>query len=371
LFFKKTSMGVFRNEKIYNFNGPIDLLKFKPINWIDKFRFGLSSLYLGKWADWRKKENIACVDWFKKWAGKSSTNALWKPMLDIKFGPFANKVPLSWMIGRLRQRMGSRSGQDEQLGYLKGSLNTLLEALIEKLQVMGVDCMANAKVNDLVFKDAKLEAVQFDAGTIAADNFLFTIPTTHYSKLLRKQMPEFATRLDQVEYFGALCVILEMNQALSDIYWLNVADPNFPFGGVIEHTNFIDPSEYGGKHIAYLSRYFAYSEPIANMSEAQIKELMLKELSRIYPKFNEQHLSKVHIFRTMTAATVCDLDFSEKVPKCQTPVPNMFLASMCHVYPDERSTNNSIRVAAEACRIMGIDTSVVPKNAALAGQIGF
>ena len=38
-----------------------------------------------------------------RYAGTRVTESLWKPLLDIKFGPYSDKVPLSWMIGRLRQ----------------------------------------------------------------------------------------------------------------------------------------------------------------------------------------------------------------------------------------------------------------------------
>ncbi|UTA68387.1 hypothetical protein [Emticicia sp. 21SJ11W-3] len=34
-------------------------------------------------------------------------------------------------------------------------------------------------------------------------------------------------------------------------------------------------------------------------------------------------------------------------------------------------TNNSIRVAAEACKVMGINADFVPYGASLSGQIGF
>ena len=63
-----------------------------------------------------------------------------------------------------------------------------------------------------------------------------------------------------IEYFGAVCTILELKESLSDIYWMNVADDGFPFGGVIEHTNMIPKEAYNGSHIVYLSRYFAMSE---------------------------------------------------------------------------------------------------------------
>ncbi|MGC4058992.1 MAG: hypothetical protein QM743_12885 [Chitinophagaceae bacterium] len=44
---------------------------------------------------------------------------------------------------------------------------------------------------------------------------------------------------------------------------------------------------------------------------------------------------------------------------------------MSHIYPDERSVNNSIRIAAEALNKMGIDATCVPYNRSLSGKIGF
>src|SRR5947209_6766865 len=54
LIFRKTTMGVFRDKRIYDFNTPFDLFKFDPLSFLDKLRFGLTSLYLAKMADWRK-----------------------------------------------------------------------------------------------------------------------------------------------------------------------------------------------------------------------------------------------------------------------------------------------------------------------------
>ena len=371
LFFKKTTMGVYRDGKIYDFNSGLDLLKFKPINWIDKFRFGLSSIYLGKFAKWEKLENVSALSWFRKWAGKSTTSSLWEPMLRIKFDPYAEKVPLAWMVGRLRQRLGSRKGGDERLGYLTGSLKTLLDTILGKLTEMGVDLIAEAPIDNITISENKISSVHSKEKAFVAKNFLMTIPSNRLSDLLRTQMKDYSEKLDQVKYFGAMCTILEMKKPLSEIYWLNVAAEGFPFGGVIEHTNFIPAKEYNGSHIAYLSRYFAHEEDVASMNQEEIKKLMLAKLPEIYPDFKQEDLKEVYLFKTMTAATVCDMNFSEKISDCKSPIDNMYLANMSHVYPDERSTNNSIRVAAEACKAMGIDTNYVPENASLAGKIGF
>ena len=42
----------------------------------------------------------------------------------------------------------------------------------------------------------------------------------------------------------SLTSFLFSNRKFSDTYWLNVADQGFPFGGIIEHTNFIPSSKF-------------------------------------------------------------------------------------------------------------------------------
>ena len=367
----KTQMGIFRNGKIYAFNSPLDLLKFRPISMFGKLRFGLTSLYLSKWADWKKEEGVTALEWFYKWAGRNVTDAIWKPLLDIKFGPYAKEVPLSWMIGRMRQRINSRKQGEERLGYLQGSLQVLLDAIIERLILMEVELISNELVQELLIDNQALIGIKTSKKTYKKGDFLITIPSIFLAPILKKQSPILASELKEIEYFGAVCVILEMNQPLSEIYWLNIADLGFPFGGIIEQTNLILPENYNGKHIAYLSRYFANTDPIAKLSKEEISQMMLEKLKSIFPNFTENQLDKIHIFKTNTAATVCDKFFSKKIPNCKTSIQNLYLANMAHVYPDERSANNSIRVAAEACKVIGINSDFVPKKSSLSGQIGF
>jgi protoporphyrinogen oxidase len=371
LIYQKTRMGVYRDGKHYDFNSPADLLKFKPISWLGKLRFAFTSLYLGKFAEWESAENIPALEWFYKYAGKSATDSLWKPMLDIKFGSYASQVPLAWMIGRLRQRLNSRKNGDERLGYLKGGLDTLLQALLSKLKELGVELINKSPVIDLqIDENNQLKSISTGSSQYSSDKFLFTIPGTIMSKVL-KSVPQLSEAVSRIKYFGAVCVVLEMKKPLSKTYWLNVADPGFDFGGVIEHTNFISSIEYGGKYIAYLSRYFDVEDPLFNSSNEAIKEKMIPQLNRLYPEFNSTDIEKAHVFKTSTAATVCDLDFSKKVLNCKTEVEGMYIANMMHIYPDERSVNNSIRVASHACMEMGLTKINVPKGLSLSGKIGF
>lgn len=371
LVFRKTTMGIFTKGKIYPFNNPKDLIFFKPLTLTDKARFAATSLFLGKLAEWKKYESQPANKWLKKYAGAKTTESLWDPLLKVKFGPYYDKVPLSWMIGRLRQRMNSRKSGEERLGYLTGSLQVLLDALLLKLKELNVDLMHNSGVLGINRESNIIKSLKIPSGTITGRKYLFTIPGVYLGKLLENDHTGLANKLTDIKYFGAVCVILELKRSLSNIYWLNIADDESPFGGIIEHTNFIPPENYNGSHIVYLSRYFAREEAISKMQNEELKELMLNYLNRVIPDFSRSWIKNAFVFRTNTAATVCDLNFSRKIPDCKTDFTNLFIANMSHVYPDERSTNNSIRIAAEACRVMGINSEYVPYGSSLSGKIGF
>jgi len=368
--YKKTSMGVYRSKKIFNFNSPLDLLKFRPISWIGKVRFVLSTLFLTKIAKWENYENVPSYEWFKKWAGKSATEALWGPMHKVKFGPFYKDIPLAWMIGRLRQRMNSRKQGDERLGYLKGSLSVLCSRLTEELKKMGVEIETGASLEGLNVEKDFVQSIETSKGVITADDYLLTFPTVYLKDV--KGLPQFLSdQLQNIEYFGVYCNVLSLKQPLSDVYWLNVADPGFSFGGVIEHTNLIPSKEYDGQHLVYLSRYFAHSEEIASLSKKEVEDLMFADLQKIYPSLGKEQINETYLFRSNTAAIVTDRNFSKKVPSCQTSLSNLYLCNMAHIYPDERSVNNSIRIAAEAAKCIGLNAEYVPKNLSLSGKIGF
>jgi protoporphyrinogen oxidase len=291
-------------------------------------------------------------------------------MLKIKFGPHADRVPLSWMVGRMRQRIQSRKSGGEKLGYLKGSLQVLLNALLAKLSQMGVVLHNKSRVDQIEFQDGKISSLLCGAKSFKADKYLFTIPSPHLAPLFSQGNLQFSKALAKQAYFGAVCTILTLTEPLTNIYWLNIADPDYPFGGIIEHTNFISPQHYNNKHIVYLSRYFSHQEEIAKLPDNQIKELMLNALWKMFPQYNKANLLQVRVFKTRTAAPVCDLNYSSSVLNMQSSIPNAYLCNMQHVYPDERSTNNSIRIAAEACITMNLGGDQIPRGLSLSGQIG-
>lgn len=370
ILFAPSTMGVYANEKIYPFNSPKDLLSFEPLNFKNKLQFAFSSLYLSHFAHWKKNEHVSALKWFERYSGKQTTENLWRPMMNVKFGDSAPDVPLSWMIGRLSQRVKSRQGSVEKLGYVRGSLFTLLQKLLEKLKNLNVEILTSHPLEEIAFKGNAISGLKSKNQMFESDHYLFTLPSPYLSPFFKSFDPSYASFLSQTQCFGASCFVLELDAPLSDTYWLNVTDPRFTFGGVIEHTNLIPKEHYQNRHIVYLSKYFLLSDPFANKTNEEITALYLKELAVMFPHFSKIKIHSTHVFRTSCGALVTDLHFSKKVPSMKMPFQNGFIANMNHIYPDERSCNNSIRVAANVTQKMGVSTSDVPHGKSLAGLIG-
>src|SRR5262249_13321727 len=178
---------------------------------------------------------------------------------------------------------------------------------------------------------------------------------------------------DEFGIFRPFCFSVSMREPLSDIYWLNVADPGYDFGGVIEQTNFVGPENYGGKHIAYFSRYIDADNSLWTAPDEQLTERFLRQAERLYGRSLKSAVLKTWVFRGRYASPRPELGFHRLIPKFRSPIPGLFVASMCHVYPDERSVNNSVRVAAEVVRALGDDAAAnaVPRNLSLSAKYGW
>ncbi|WP_263819258.1 NAD(P)/FAD-dependent oxidoreductase [Salinibacter sp.] len=368
--FRPTTMGMMRDGEIYPFDGPGDVLTFGAMSVPARLRFGMSAAMLTYLPGFEDDEETPALEWFRRWAGKEATETIWEPMMDVKFGDAAGQIPIAWMAGRLRQRARSRDGTEEKLGYLKGSLQVLVDRLVEVLREEGVEVRCDAPVEQLIRSDGRVVGVETPEEVMEADAVLSTIPTPILSGLVEEIDDGYASSLRDIEYMGAICTILSMEESLSPVYWLNVADPGYSFGGVIEQTHLIPLEEYGGRHLAYLSRYVRHDHPLWSKDNEALLSQQLGELERLFGRDVKPLLNDHWIFRGRFAAPITGLKFSEKIPSYDTPIPGLYMAAMPHVYPDERSTNNSIRIAAAAVEAMGLDSGFVPEGTSLASSYG-
>jgi protoporphyrinogen oxidase len=196
--------------------------------------------------------------------------------------------------------------------------------------------------------------VKHPDGTETEEKFdlvLSTVPSFAFPGLV--DLPEsYLKKLGAVEYMGAVVMILEMTHPLTSVYWMNIADHEVPFLGLIEHTNLMPKELYGGSNVLYLTNYVERQSELFLMSDEELLEVYAPWLPRFNSEFERSWITRVHVNRVSAAQPVIGTNYSQHIPEHQTPVSKLFLANTTQIYPEDRGTNYSIRMGREVAATM-------------------
>jgi protoporphyrinogen oxidase len=343
---RPTRTGMYYAKSFFKLSSPLDLLKFTPLNLLDRIRLGMVVFRARAVKDWMRLEGKTAKEWLIGICGERVYKVVWEPLLVGKFGPYADQVSAVWFWKKIALRGGSRSSDGrEVLAYYRGGFAALADALGEEVRKHGADIRLNTPVTGLVSDQGRVKAVRIATGEeIAVDSVLATPALPQIADLVENHVPtSFVERLRRVRYLANVCLVLELDRSLSETYWLNVGDPSFPFVGIIEHTNFEPPESYGGKHIVYLSKYLPAEDRLYRMSKDELLEFSLPHIKRMFPEFERSWIVGHHVWRADYAQPIMERHYSKIMPGMETPLKNLFISTMAQVYPEDRGTNYAIR----------------------------
>jgi protoporphyrinogen oxidase len=335
-----SSTGVLTGGKIWPFTSPRDLLAFSPLSVKDRVNAGVGALRMRRVREWQELDRVPAARWLRSFCGDGASSVLWDPLLAAKFGPSWEEVPAAWMWGRVHQRNAARQGMGEKLGYLRGGFKAMFESLDAELRRLGVDVLTNTAVHQISVEDGEVRGLETSEGPISADAVVYAGALNGLERLLPAGMAD--PRWAEIGALGVLCVVVELRRKVSDIYWTNVCDPALPFGGIIEHTNLLPPSEYGGHHVLYLSRYFTSDEDIARADPATEAErwvdLLVEHLG-----ISSDDVIAIHPFRTPYAAPLVTLGYLDRLPPLEGPVDGLYVTTTAQIYPQDRGMDEGVK----------------------------
>lgn len=132
IFFRSQITAQWWRGRGYDLNGPLQVLRFPALPLLDRVRFGAVAFYL-KYvtSNWRHLEQTTAAGWTSRYAGPRVYEALWRPLLEGKFGPYADEVNMAWLWARLRAR-------SFKLGYFVGGFQAFSDALLAAIRAQGV-----------------------------------------------------------------------------------------------------------------------------------------------------------------------------------------------------------------------------------------
>lgn len=346
----KTS--ILRQGRIYQLDSALSVLRFSPLKPLDRLRLGMVIALLKVAPNHHYFEGDTADAWLERWMGRRAHEVVWRPQLQAKFGDRYAEISMAWMWARIHDRTSS-------LGYPRGGFQTLYDRLDHEIRRLGGEIRLGETVTAIAEQPGGEILVRTDQREERFAQVLSTLPTRLTLSLTAGLPDDFRRRYEWGDALGAHCVILALeHQLLRDgTYWLSVADAGYPFMAVVEHTNMWPAVDYGGRRLVYLGNYLPMNHPLFSTPDDQVLANFLPHLKRINPDFAPSWLRESWVFRAPFAQPIVTREFPAHIAPHRSPLRNLWLASMFHVYPHDRGQNYSIALANQVAAEMAAELS--------------
>ncbi len=363
-FFPRPTTTLYNQGRLYPLDSPVPALKFIPLSplhrairvlqftplpLIDRLRTGLVGVYLTLARNWRPLERVSADEWMRRMVGERAYEVWWKPLLISKFGAENYRdVNMAWMWARLHKRTAS-------LGYFVGGFQGFIDLLVERVRAQGGVLRLNTPVRGVHRAGERLR-LQLQTGDAEHERVIATC-SPHVLRACTSELPpDYAAGLDALKSMGAVALVLALKQRLTDgHYWINLpkgGEEDFPFMGLVEHTNYISPEHYGGDHLVYCGDYLPPDHPYFEFDKEQLLEEYLPGLVKINPSFHPDWVRASWMFSDKYAQPVPALNHSRHVPALKTGLPGLWMANMSQVYPWDRGSNYAVELGRRVARLM-------------------
>jgi len=333
--------------RIRPFDKPQHILTYPGLTLVDRFRLFYSMVNLKLMKNWQVLEKFTAEEWLIKNMGKRTYDLMWKPMLIGKWGDYYNKVNMAWFWARIHVRT-------QKLMYPDGGFQNFTNGVVNNLKKYGVTLRLGTNV-DTIFGDGDFIIVESHGVSRKYNKVVFTLGPTKFCSLVQNIPKKHKKDIKGLKSVGAVCaLILLKNPILKKSYWLNVPASNtdfvnndIPFLVFVEHTNMIPKTNYGGNNIVYCGNYIDKNNKMNELTNEQIIELYISGIKNISSSFSKDDIIDAKVYRTDYASPVFLTDHSKKVPSFNTPIENLYWASMSHIYPWDRGTNYAVSLGKE------------------------
>lgn len=346
---RATSMGLFSGGKLHEWGNPLALLRYPGIGLISRIRYGLLAFVSTKRERWGALETQSAREWITRWSGRAVYERLWQPLFDRKFYEYADNVSAAWIWTRVKRIGRSRKSMfQEELGYIEGGSQTLVDCLVARIEEMGGKVRTSAPVNEIVSQDGQVTGVRVGEEFITADAVICTVPTPLVSAMVPTLPEEWKARYDAIENIGVACLLFKLKRPVTSHFWVNITEPDIEIPGIIEFSN-LRPVEGS---IVYVPYYMPVSNPKFSWPDERLLDEAFACLCRINPSLTRDDVIATHIGRLRHAQPVCEPGFAAKIPPVETPIRGLQIADTCFYYPEDRGISESVRLGREmAARI--------------------
>jgi protoporphyrinogen oxidase len=343
----ETKMGFYWSGKLYDWGHPLALLAFPGLSFVDKVRYGLHVLRAKGIEDWRPYDAFSSTDWLKRWIGPRAYDVLWRSLFHFKFYELQDQLSAAWLGTRIKRVALSRKSMfTEEMGYLVGGSEVLLEAVHARLRKQGVEIRLRTAVEEVTIgDDARVDGVQVGGERLPFDQVISTVPLPYLVRMMPGLPDDEKAKVAAIKNVGVVCVLLKLRRPFTRNFWMNINDPRIEIPGLIEYTN-LNPLD--GSAIVYAPYYMPQTHPKYQRDFQEFIDETLGYLKTIRPDFDATtEVLATTASRYEFAQTVCSPGFYDALPLMRSKVGGLYMADTSHYYPEDRSISESMRIGAQ------------------------
>jgi protoporphyrinogen oxidase len=342
---KTTSMGIFTGGKLYAWGTPVALLKFDQISLLSRLRYGLFAFVSVRRERWDAIETESARSWITRWCGTEVYDRLWEPLFALKFYQYKDNVSAAWIWTRIKRIGRSRkSMMEEELGYIEGGSQTLVDALCAAIVKKGGRIRTRCAAQKVVVKDGRVTGVVTPEGVVRADAVISTVPTPLVAAMVPDLPAEWLARYESIVNMGICCLVFKLKRSVTPHFWVNISQSDVAIPGVIEFSNL---RAVGGETVVYVPYYMPNDNVKFSWTDEQLLDQSFGYLQRLNPKLTREDIIAQHVARLRYAQPVCEPGFAAKIPPVETPIRGLQIADTCFYYPEDRGISESVRLGAE------------------------
>jgi len=340
-----TTMGIFTNGRLYDWGNPLALLRFKEISLLSRLRYGLFAFVSVRRERWDAIETEKARTWITRWCGNEVYERLWKPLFELKFFQYADSISAAWIWTRIKRIGRSRkSMMQEELGYIEGGSQTLVDTLCSAIQARGGKITTGCAAKTVLVDDGRVTGIVTSNGVVKADAVICTIPTPLVSAMVPSLPEEWKARYDAIKNTGVCCLVFKLKRSLTPHFWVNISDRDISIPGMIEFSNL---RPVGDETVIYVPYYMPTDHVKFRWTDEAVLEEAFRYLQRINPRLTCEDVIASHVARLRYAQPVCEPGFAKKIPPIQTPIAGLQIADTCFYYPEDRGISESARFGRE------------------------
>ena len=354
-----TSMAYFTHGKVHKWGDPISLLTYPHLTLMEKIRTGLQMFLTTKSKNFDRIEHLTSRKWIEGGSGVSVYNKLWKRLQELKFYEYADEVAASWIATRIKRIGNSRKSIfQEQLGYIDGGSETLVEAIADDIRRKGGRIHLGTPAEQVLIRDGRVFAARAGGREFAADAVISTVPVPLVNRLVPDLPEEWQDKYAAIKNIGVVCLLFKLRKSVTPHFWLNIVADDIGIPGLIEFSNL----RQVGDTIVYVPYYMPVTQPKWQWTDQQFIDEAFGYIKRINPAITDADLLDARVGRLKHAQPICEPHFADKLPPVQTPIAGLQIADTCYYYPEDRGVAESIRLGRRMAEHAG-DAARAPQGA--------